>query len=277
MFRKMAFVAITVVMGALPPTLMAGSCEPLEGYDELLGHHLIMVGEMHGTREVPSYFGQLVCTALDRDTSVAVGLELPVSMAPALDRYMNSGEPNSVDTLLSDPVWSTEWQDGRTSQAMLDLIQELARLQLRHEGQLSVHLLDPPDEYRDGAMSKGQSIASRIRQMADETDADYLLTLTGNFHNRINVPPEQSATSDLADLDPFTVTLNWQEGQAWMCTGSTPDGCGVIDLPDRGADMGSARVVVHANADSKWHARLDVPVLSSSPPAVEESRADSRQ
>lgn len=269
MLRQTSFIAMTLAIVALPPELMADPCDPLEGYDDLLGHRLIMLGEMHGTREVPEYFGQLVCHALDDESSVAVGLELPVAMAPSLDRYMRSGEPDSVDALLSDPVWSPEWQDGRTSQAMLELVQELARLRLRHDGQLTVHLIDAPDEYNNGPMSKGQVIASRIRRMVEETEADYLLTLTGNFHNRINVPVEQSAAPGLSDLEPFTVTVSWQEAEMWGCFGETPDDCGVTELPSRAVDIDAPAIVINQDDDSLWHARLDMPRLSSSPPAVQ--------
>lgn len=247
----------------------ASECGHVAGYDELLEHRLVMIGEMHGTREVPAYFSELVCAVLESESSVAVGLELPVTMASSLDQYLNSSEKNAQALLLDDPTWSPAVQDGRTSAAMLALIQDLAELKHQHDKRISVHLIDNPSDYLDGGMSKGQSLADNIQQMEDQTDADYLLTLTGNYHNRIGVPAEQSAAMNLPDLNPYTVSVNWKSGEMWACTDQTPDGCGETKLPERDVTITTTEIVPVDNKKTYWHARLDIPELSSSPPATE--------
>jgi hypothetical protein len=268
MFFNWPRIVTIVFLGVLSQNLYATSCDTVKGYDQILKHHLVMVGEMHGTREVPEYFGELVCSALATESSVAIGLELPVAMAPALDEYLDSDNADAVEKLLNDPSWSPTFQDGRLSEAMLQLIQKLATLKARHEGQLSVHLIDAPEDYRDGEMPKSRSLAAHIRKIINDSNADYLFTLTGNFHNRINVPPDQSAATALSELEPFTVTLSWQKGQAWMCAGATPDNCGDTRLPNRDTEIEEARIVLNDDEQSRWHARLEIPLLSASPPAV---------
>jgi hypothetical protein len=50
---------------------------------------MVLVGDMHGTREIPTFVGDLVET-LAADHHVVLGLEIPAGETPSLDAYLAS-------------------------------------------------------------------------------------------------------------------------------------------------------------------------------------------
>src|SRR5687768_14904456 len=54
-----------------------GACgEPIAGADSLLvPGALVMIGELHGTQEIPAFVGDLACLAASRGVAVRLGVE----------------------------------------------------------------------------------------------------------------------------------------------------------------------------------------------------------
>ena len=118
--------AFALMLFALPAN--ASDCTPIPGADALWAKpdtRFIFVGEIHGTREQPAIFADLVCAAAASKRPIVVVIEHDVSEQPALDRFMaSSGDASTVRALLSHPWWS-EVVDGRESEAYLALIERL--------------------------------------------------------------------------------------------------------------------------------------------------------
>ena len=88
---------------------------------------LILIGEIHGSREIPKVVLALATSTISRGLSVSIGLEMETSEQHALDAYMaSSGTDADVTKLLSGAHWRLE--DGRASEAILEII-EFARRQ----------------------------------------------------------------------------------------------------------------------------------------------------
>src|SRR5215467_6804445 len=137
---------------------------------------IILIGEMHGTQETPRLFSNLVTVAAgETNKRIAVGLELPITMQSLIDEAIKN--KTSIDSfrqqLLAHPVWQ-KIDDGRSSQAMLDLICDTLRLV--ESQKVSLFFFDTQINERDETMA--QFIGQRVR----EQRYDVTLVLTGNIH-----------------------------------------------------------------------------------------------
>ena len=93
------------------------------------GLRYLVIGEMHGTEEMPAFFGDLVAEVAARKP-ITVVLEYPQSRQRDLDRYLASpGDAAARKALLAADYWA-RGRDGRSSRAMLALIETLRSLQL---------------------------------------------------------------------------------------------------------------------------------------------------
>lgn len=124
----MKWAALLLALTALTEPVHA----EIPGLSSLLdrpGLRFLVIGEMHGTEEMPAFFGNLVAEISARKP-ITVVLEYPQSRQRELDRYLASpGGENDHKALLATDYW-TRFQDGRTSRAMAALIETLRPMHL---------------------------------------------------------------------------------------------------------------------------------------------------
>jgi len=218
------------------PRLMP--CDDAIPGSEALTAPLVLVGEIHGSAEIPAAFGNLVCHALRRRPreTVLVGLEIFSSAQSAIDAFLASdGGGPARAALLEHDFWRREYQDGRSSGAMLALLDAL-RGYGAGGGTLAVRALDPPRfdsaNDRDAAMAKTLSAAMEALRPAQT------LVLVGNVHSRTleGYPWDAAATfvslgarlrathDELTALD-----IKAAGGTVWICRSADPKDCGVRD------------------------------------------------
>lgn len=236
--RTFAF-AFVLSLIALPAC--AETCTPIPGSDALWAKpetRFILVGEIHGTREQPAIFGDLVCAAAAAKRPIVVAIEHGVSEQPALDRFMAStGDAEAVRVLLADPWWSGEIEDGRESEAYLALIEDLRRL--KAEGRLArLIAIDTQDDNRD------EEMATRILAAGQGLNNPLTLVFSGNAHAaKIPHHPQspRGAASYLPGNETVSLLLTYMSGTAWNCQQScaaNPNGA-TTDKP-RGITFGRA-------------------------------------
>ena len=196
-------------MRRLAPLLLV-ACAQASVERSLRSGALVIFGELHGTNEIPAWFGDVVAKA-PRGAKVHVGLELP-------------GE--------SGAIWSDPFQSGRTSAAMRALIERL------HALQVDVFFFDSTARDRDGAM------ADNISAARAKAPGDLFLVLVGNLHARKKPgapwdPDVRWMALRLAEREPRVMTFDarYAEGTAFICQGDTPGSCKVTKL--RGVPEGS--------------------------------------
>ena len=105
--------------------------EDLPGGDALLEPGTTaLVADPIGTREVPVALAQLACMATARRVPVVLGLSLPSAEQPFIDAYLRSaGEGADLAKLLTEGTfWRRSFQDGRSSQAVLGLVEHARAL-----------------------------------------------------------------------------------------------------------------------------------------------------
>lgn len=198
------------------------------------GRRIMVIGEMHGTREAPAVVAALAMRDAAR-MPVLVALEIPRSEHRALSAYMESdGGDHARQRLRSGAFWQVAPadNDGRRTEEVLDLVEALRRL--RSTGHdVAVTAFDiTPDLWRDAA-SRDRDMARLLRAAHAAMPRGRLLVLAGNVHAR-RVPPAmlddgsyRTATQWLADLAPLSVNLTAASGAFWGC-GDTV--CGPIEV-----------------------------------------------
>jgi erythromycin esterase-like protein len=248
----------------------------LHGFGLLLkavgGHRLVLLGEIHGTRETPALVGALVDRESAAGDKVILGLEIVAQDQAGVDRYLRSrGHAADRAALLAGSHWRDPMHDGRDSAAMFDLIEYVRSL--REQGRdIEIVFFDPGNvDDRDRGMADClRGAIARARQAK-------VLVLTGNVHAMTAAPPWEmldggkridppmTAGRLLADLQPFSIDIGAAAGNAWNCTGT----CGVHPTFARGAGNAAPSLEFLDPSESAWDAVLLLPRFSASPPAIE--------
>lgn len=229
-------------------------------------HRVMLVGELHGSREVPGIVAGLASNLSEDVRPLIVGLEIWRSEQAALDRYLASaGTGEDREALLAGPFWAT--RDGRSSEAMVDLIERLRVLALKAPLQVMAFDVEK-DSGSTGAerdRSMGELLAARLESMPDAR----LLVLAGNFHTRIQSGAPWDPAHDfmghfLRGQDPYAVEIMGVKGSTWMCP--DPDHCRAWQLPE--APLEPGLTLGDTLNDRRHHGVWWLPQVSASPPAT---------
>lgn len=255
----------------LKPALLIAepSCGPVQGIEQLTrGNALVILGEIHGTDQAPAFAAAVACHALREKRPVILALELPQVEQTKLDRYLSSsGSSTDRDAFLESSFWSRSYQDGRTSEAMIELV-EAARKLISSKADLTVIYIDRPE----ARQNRDQVMADRIIQAAAKSPDSLIITLVGNLHARIT-PGDKWMGSRLLEpmksRDIISLNLRHSGGSAWICLSGEP--CGVQELGGRG-QAGAPQVSLDDAAGPRYSGWFDVGPISASPPAIETTK-----
>jgi hypothetical protein len=225
----------------------------------------LLIGDLHGTREIPTFVGQLVTAAAAR-AHVVLLLEIPSDENPSLQAFMASdGSPAMRARLVGTPWWQSLYQDGRRSVAMADLI-ETARA-LRAAGRkIDLIAFDAVEHAVDREEVMARNVIAARRAHADST----LIVYAGNLHtSRRELPFKQGfawMAMRVANAGIAFVSLNarWPEGTAWTCRDGVAERCGVSFLA--GTDVGRGIHVEPVN-DGQYDGWFGLASVTASPPA----------
>jgi hypothetical protein len=200
---------------------------------------------------------------------VHAALEIPTAEQPRIDAYFNSA-PDAADDLVAGPFWTSDYQDGRRSRAMLATITRLRELN-RAGLRVDVVAFDPAPPSGDRDAYLAESLAEQRK--LDPTAR--IIVLTGNLHARRDVRARADGdhafmAQRLATTEPSLTTLNvvYPGGTAWTCTGSTPESCAEHSMGSRAVDPGAGIRVDAADAGRAYDGTFAVGALHASPPAV---------
>lgn len=257
-FWGWVFLSLTMV----PARLLANDfkCFPVA---EIPFSEVTLIGEIHGTNEIPSLVVEHACVLARSGRNVIFALELPRSEQVAVEQFLASdGKRADREKLISSSFWQSEkLRDGRSSVAMLELIMRVHKL--RKSGAKISLLLDDGfwDEDRDMAM------AETILAAKDKFPESVVLGLFGSFHSSESPGreryPHQSIGYRLRELQPLTVYVNFT-GWAWGCT---PSGCGVIRVGVVEPESVFFKFIAGDDIDHAHDGVVNLPKITASPPA----------
>lgn len=279
-------------LGVAQSSTVHADCRPIEGLKTLLApDSLLILGEIHGTDESPAFAAEVACHAVAAGRSLVLALELPAEEAERLEPFLASaGSESDRAAMLAGGRWRAAYQDGRSSQAMVDLLERVRSLRAGG-GAVEVILFDrQPGEAAAGQAGGADESFDRDREMAKAlaegliaSEAEMALVLTGNVHSRVTVgvpwdaqlePMAYHLLQDGQGLAPgdrarklVSLDVASRGGEAWMCRGASPASCGVRRFGGR-SNQASWAIERHEAVDGGHHGRYHVGVSSASPPAV---------
>jgi hypothetical protein len=205
---------------------------------------VIFVGELHGTKEMPAFAGNLACYFAKKNIPVLLGLEMPADMQTELDAFYASNGDNKAKEKLLAHSFADSIQDGRKSEAMFDLI-ELAR-KLRVDGYKVIPFAfdlaanDYPRRKDKGMIIMGKEfstnrdlkMATNIQNRAKQFGNHKVIVLAGNGHASKALGSVSAAAVLEKSIPNFSIKLSAQGGTGWMCTGKpgVDYACGMSDI-----------------------------------------------
>ncbi|HEY0512862.1 MAG TPA: hypothetical protein VGH73_13215 [Thermoanaerobaculia bacterium] len=270
--------------GSSPPAravhspIAAPACGSEIAGEEKLTAPLVLVGDLHGTREIPATFGDLVCHAAAgrRGQTILVGLEIPASEQAAFDAFLDGDAgADAARGLLAQEFWQREYQDGRSSQAMLGLLGELRR---QRKAGLKVVLRGLDPQHYDSPSDRDAKMAATLSEAITAVRPAQTLVLIGNVHSRtLNGYPWDAKAAYV----PFGALLRARYcglialdvrnlgGSAWMCTSDVARDCGAHPLRERETTGPVPRVELDPAAalNPGYSGALLVGKVTASPPA----------
>ncbi|NOK09250.1 hypothetical protein [Corallococcus exercitus] len=237
---------------------------------------VMLLGELHGTQEVPRFIAQSVCQIVTSGVPVSVGLELPVENEERVEHFLQShGEDADWLKLMEAPFWRSPYPDGRGSEAVANMLEQLR--QLRAQGlDVSVFVYDHP---KLTGQQREDALAATVLSHVKAEPARYHLVVSGNIHSRTArglpwdkgyQPMGRFLKTQLEDV--VALDMAYDSGTAWICAAdpvSRKLDCGV--KATKGHDNGD-RFFVHvwdsANAEG-YQGVFYVGRVSASEPAIQ--------
>jgi erythromycin esterase-like protein len=250
-----------------------------------ISERVILVGETHGNEQAPAFVARLVCSLLARNRPVILALERDEAEQVATERFLASaGSAADISALLGQPEWNGSMQDGRSSQAVFSLLDQVRKW--RQSGQrvevLMMRKLQRFDVPDNGASAPRRD--PKVRQakldldMADSVTAalnrhpeHVAVVFAGTFHTAVGSKMHQEiigapSTGDTlaARIPVHVIGLSSAGGESWACF--QPNSCGPAVLSAGSFDLPDAR------ADT----RIDLGPITASGPAAR-SKVEMRQ
>lgn len=207
---------------------------------------VILVGEIHGTRTVPELFGNLVASIADAKSKTLVVLEINQRSQQSIDAFLETGDDS---VLKADPFFFREFQDGRSSKAMVSLLGRLGKLP-----NTRVLCMDPMTGF---ATMVGQERDSQMAEFINRNREgyDHTFVLSGNVHSStaIGTPWKKSfrpmgyelksLAKDLKDDEFLNILVRYGKVDAWNCEGNNVSDCKVYRGKEISTDY--SRAVSH--------------------------------
>ncbi|MCP3164903.1 hypothetical protein [Myxococcus qinghaiensis] len=239
---------------------------------------VLMLGELHGTREVPRFVAQTACQSTVAGIPVTVGLELPLENQGRVDAFLESqGGEEDWQKLMESPFWRSPYPDGRGSEAMANMLEQLR--QLRSRGlDVDVVVFDHP---KANGQQREDAMAATLIHQVESTPQRFYVVLSGNIHSRTKKGlPWNKQHRPMGLLlkerleNVVALDMAYDTGTAWICS---VDSKGVRDRLDcgvreaKGKDNGE-RYFVHTwdsvNSEG-YHGVFYVGPVNASAPAVQ--------
>ena len=254
----------------------APPCDPIKGAEQLWAKpetRFVFIGETHGTREAPAAFADLVCLA-SRDRRVLAAIELPSLMQADLEAFVSANAGSDAEAaLFRHPLWKLPFGDGRTSQAMVEMLLELRRLKSSGRD-ITVTAFQPSGTRRPEGFDQSYyelEMAHLLSQAAQAQPDALVLVLAGNLHSRKSTNAlSKGALAAAGHLNSrYTVSVNMaaQGGDAWACMGDGPPQQSCRSHPSRPVHDPSLRgVILQPDADGHHDGLISLGPTRASPP-----------
>ncbi len=205
------------------PFAGTGPCgQPVAGLGPLSKPGLtILVGEQLGTREVPAAVGNMACELAQVGRTVLLGVAMPRTEQEAGDAFVRSeGQYDDLEALLAGSFWRQVPRDGRSSRALVVLLERVRRWRA---GGLDIQPIayDAPDTKGN---TREEAMAELLLKHRRERPQATLLVLGGNYHVRSQDGAPWSRFFEplgyrlvRKGLPLYSLDTAFARGQRWAC------------------------------------------------------------
>ncbi|RKG79022.1 hypothetical protein [Corallococcus terminator] len=257
--------------------------EPLEGVEPLLvAGQTVLVADPLGTRELPEAATRMLCDAAGKKLPVALALSMPSEDQSTLDEYVTSEGTNAdlERLLVVSSFWRRVHQDGRSSSAVLHLIEQARRL--RSQGNVVTVLAF--DSNAASGNAREEEMAKNLIAYRQENPGVWMLALAGDVHvrtkpvswNKDYDPLGSRLTRALPSSPVKALEVGFTRGSQFSCRFNVWEQveCNVYALSpsvEVRQEPGTPRGVAlfAAPSDKGFHGRLYVGALNASPPVIQ--------
>ena len=249
-------------------------CAAPAGTDALLERpeRVLVVGDWHGTVEIPAAFLGIVCEAANQGP-VTVALEMPETERTLFRNALAAPtEEAARETFLYGDFGNPRSTDGRNSVAMLDMMVGFWRLKAagRDIAIRPFMSVDSVIRGRDQAWWELEMAYGMSRALADRPDAR-VVVFVGDLHARkkgyerfpdVGLP----AAGHLHASDTFTLHTAVQGGESWSCEAT----CGRrVNRGRHDAAPEVRGIILGPVQDGAYDGLLAVGPTTASPPAAQ--------
>jgi hypothetical protein len=197
--------------------------------EPLLESRVVIFGEVHGTREIPSAVVSFVCQKLERGQSVSLVLEISADEQDRINAFLRSnGGPADTERLVAGIFWTRPLvagksnQDGRASIAMFELLEAARQMSLK-TNRLRVIA---GTAYKAG-QDPDDMLATAISTSLSSSPTENVVALMGGVHASMEKgtpwnPQFEGVGYRLRELRPVVIHIQHFGGSAWACAS---EGC----------------------------------------------------
>lgn len=196
------------------------------GDDTVKSGATLLIGEIHGTWEIPIAVASLVRQAVTADNEVILCVEVSAAEQESFNRFLNSdGSDRAIEALLDTPFWIG--QDGRASVGMFAMLELVRRLHSSGH-KVHVHAIDVDLNGQPGEQSayyRDQTMAENLLRVRKGSPKAILIALAGNIHTKTvkgapwddnYLPMGWFVSQAIPDTSSFNIQI--AGGSAWVMT-----------------------------------------------------------
>jgi hypothetical protein len=230
----------------------------------------ILLGDLHGTRELPAFVGGLVAQLAEAHP-VILGLELRADDVPSLAAYLTSdGGPVARQAALRDPWWHMTHQDGRESVAMFGLIEAMRALRTGG-ARVEVACFDPGDTPGESPDARDDGMAQRLIALRRARPDATLVVYAGDLHVRRAAAARIAGRTWMgmflarAGIELVALLPRHADGSSWICIDGDASHCGARFFAGAGDERG---IHLERTADGAYDGWYGVGPITASPPVA---------
>lgn len=189
---------------------------------------LILIGELHGTNEMPDSTFKMV-EKLAQNHEVAFGLEFPIDTQGKIDQFLKTGDEKILSNL--EFFKDAEFHSGRGSDAMVKLLKNLRTLP-----KVKVFCFDIPMSLATGdtpILDRDTKMAENVLHFMKKNSHLKVVTFSGNLHSRL------------------TSGTHWDPKAKFMGFEILRLSKGLLSLKN------TTNILFRADEGSSWHCRFD--------------------
>lgn len=207
------------------------ACPEIEGLNVASLKRSTLVGELHGTNESPAFVAALACHILTSGHTLTMALEIPRTEQDRIRSYLlSNGSAADRAAMLKGAFWAIDKADGRSSAAMVNLIERLRYLRSVKLPLIDVVTIDVAAGEDDAANDRDRLMSQAFDRIT-KTPSDYVVGLVGNYHaKKTDGAPWNPRARFMAGYLPAsaltTLDVGYSGGAAWICV---PE-CGVSEF-----------------------------------------------